>query len=120
MGSKPACACIIALLLLLGLTPAWAGDDPKPDSQAGGSERPVWIRFSIGADGMGVVNCNTCYTSSGCEVIQVKQGEFVACHAKPAPGYKFTHWTVNGNYHDNKPDTSFGTMGARLVGHFIP
>lgn len=112
-------ALVVSVLCLVGA--AWAADNPgaDPNEKPGEQGRPAWVRFFIGTDGMGVVNCNTCYTSGGCESLWIQVGYPASCHAKPAPGYKFSHWTSNGNFTSNKPNITFGGKGAKLVGHFV-
>ncbi|MBW1780509.1 MAG: hypothetical protein JRL30_07185 [Deltaproteobacteria bacterium] len=83
-------------------------------------ERPVWIRFFIGTDGMGMVKCNACSTAAGCNSLWILLGDLASCRATPAPSHKFSYWTANGNYAGNNPSIRFGTKGATLKGHFFP
>lgn len=83
-------------------------------------ERPVWIRFFIGTDGMGVVKCGGCSTAAGCNSLWIPAGSFASCQASPPPAHKFLYWTANGNYAGDNPKIRFGTKGAILKGHFSP
>lgn len=83
-------------------------------------ERPALIRFYIGTDGMGFVNCDGCSTAVGCNSLWILAGSLASCQAYPASAHKFLYWTVNGNYAGDKPMMRFGTKGAILKGHFSP
>ena len=83
-------------------------------------ERPIWIRFFIGTEGMGIVKCNGCSTADGCNSLWISAGTYASCQATPASDYKFSYWTANGNYAGDKPSINFGKRGATLKGHFSP
>lgn len=83
-------------------------------------ERPSWVRFFIGTDGMGVVKCNGCSTAGGCTSLWISGGSSASCKASPAPGNKFLYWTASGNYAGENPSIRFGKKGAILKGHFAP
>ena len=83
-------------------------------------ERPIWIRFFIGTEGMGIVKCDGCSTAAGCNSLWIPLGSPASCQASPASAYKFSHWTANGNYAGDQPTIRFGKRGATLKGHFSP
>ncbi|MCP4577014.1 MAG: hypothetical protein GY846_12100 [Deltaproteobacteria bacterium] len=83
-------------------------------------ERPIWIRFFIGTEGMGIVKCDGCSTAEGCSSLWIPAGSTASCQATPASAYKFSHWTANGNYAGDNPTIRFGKRGATLKGHFPP
>ncbi len=111
-------ALVAVALCLAGA--AWAAQGGDPDEKPGQEGRPAWVRFFIGTEGMGVVQCNTCSTAGGCESLWIEVGYPAHCKATPAAGYKFLHWTANGNFAGDKPEKKFGSKGAKLVGHFAP
>ncbi|MFH1057081.1 MAG: hypothetical protein V1797_00205 [Pseudomonadota bacterium] len=57
MGSKPGCGCIIGLLLLLGLAPAWAEEKPA------GGERGDYKKITVAClrDGQPVSPCEVSF-----------------------------------------------------------
>lgn len=110
---------IISALCLAGA--AWAADNPgaDPNEKPGEQGRPAWVRFFIGTEGMGVATGRVAHLDPQALAAAGGVAGVAIDHAKPAPGYKFSHWTSNGNFTSNKPDITFGAKGAKLVGHFV-
>jgi len=108
----------LAFMLALPLA-AMAGDDPneKQETDKGGA-RFIIVRFMVGTEGMGVVQCGDCNTAGGCQSVWCQVGKVFTCKAMPAPGWKFTHWTANGNFAGDKPTKMFCRKGAELMAHF--
>lgn len=108
------CALIIAILFCLAGTVSATEDDPDQIDE----QSIITIRFTIGAQGMGTVQCGNCSTAAGCTNVWIGAGTSIRCIATPASTAQFTHWTANGNYAGDTPEIRFGTRGAVLIGHF--
>jgi len=108
-------AAVAVLATVALLAPAVMADENEKPGEEG---RPVWVRFFIGAQGMGVVQCNSCSTAAGCNALWISLGSPASCKATPAPGHKFTHWTANGQYAGTDNPRRFGKKGATLKGVF--
>jgi len=112
-------AVLGAVLLLALPLAALAGDDPfekKEADKAGG--HVIFVRFLLGTEGMGIAQCGSCNTAAGCKSAWCQAGSALSCKATPAAGWKFTHWSANGNFAGDKPQISFCRKGADLKAHF--
>jgi hypothetical protein len=111
---------VLAMVLVLALPLiALAADDPKEKKEAvkGGDHRGT-VSFTLGTEGMGIARCGNCSTDKGCTVVWCKVGTTVSCSARPAAGWKFSHWTANGNFAGKKHAISFCHKGSTLIAHF--
>ena len=110
----------VVLLLALALPlAAWAGGDPDQKKElVKGGGYVIVVRFKLGTEGMGVIWCGSCNTAAGCQHAWCRVGQPLACKATPAAGWKFTHWTADGNFVGTEPYRHFCSKGAHLVAHF--
>jgi hypothetical protein len=113
-------ALVLAVVLLLALPLAvLASDDPNERKEKiKGNGIIITVRFDLGTEGMGVAKCGTCSTAGGCKSVWCRVGKAMPCRATPAKGWKFAHWTANGNYAGDKPSINFCRKGADLKAHF--
>lgn len=111
---------LIALLLVLALPLAvLAADDPNERKEPiKGNGHIITVRFDLGTQGMGVAQCGICSTAAGCKSVWCQVGTSLSCKATPAPGWKFIHWTANGNFAGDKSTINFCRKGADLKAHF--
>lgn len=108
----------MVLLFALPLAALAAGDANEKKEPDGKGGHIIFVRYSLGTTGMGVAQCGTCSTAGGCKSVWCQVGKPMPCKATPAKGYKFTHWSANGNFAGDKPTKSFCRKGADLKAHF--
>ncbi len=98
------------VILICGMGAAYAGDMVEA----------VWARCWFSVDGYGSFSAGPYNTASGNCVGAFTVGASIPLSATPASGWKFDHWTFNGNFGGTSPRASVpADYGLRIRACFV-
>ncbi|MBE9594753.1 MAG: hypothetical protein IMF19_14885 [Proteobacteria bacterium] len=81
----------------------------------------IRFRIILATDGLGSFTVVDCNTATGCSEKWINLGTVVPLRAKPASGYKFGHWDLDGNYMSSSPNhTCSPVRPCTITAHFVP
>ena len=107
-------ALFLSLLLCIALSlAALAGGDCANKDLSG---KDGVVKMFVNVEGMGIVQCEHCVTSQGCNCFWIQSGTKVECYAKAVEGSKFRYWTMNGNYVANHVSMRFPAKDGATIG----
>lgn len=103
---------IAALLIVTGAQIASA--------QRADTDRIILAKVYFRVNGLGSFTANSYNTASGAQIGIFEAGSGISLKAVPAPGWKFSHWTLNGNYAGCSPSScATARIGLEIRAHFV-
>lgn len=106
-------ALIIAALLMIGGAQIASAQRFDP-------ARVIIAKEFLRVNGFGSFTANSYNTASGAQAGWFEAGSGISLNAVPAPGWKFSHWTFNGNYAGCSPSAcATARIGLEIRAHFV-